>query len=85
LRGLAKTLSLPRVPMSYRYGKGIVQLKGPVIYYQYTFTNIVPNSEPIESNSSFLWSFLWFMGEFSEYHIIYFKDVTSLFYYFRFN
>jgi len=40
--------------MSYRYGKGIVQLKGPVIYYQYTFTNIVPNSEPIESNSSFL-------------------------------
>jgi len=28
--------------MSYRYGKGIVQLKGPVIYYQYTFTNIVP-------------------------------------------
>ena len=54
LRGLAKTLSLPRVPMSYRYGKGIVQLKGPVIYYQYTFTNIVPNSEPIESNSSFL-------------------------------
>jgi len=54
LRGLAKTLSLPRVQMSYRYGKGIVQLKGPVIYYQYTFTNIVPNSEPIESNSSFL-------------------------------
>jgi len=27
LRGLEKTLSLPRVPTSYRYGKGIMQLE----------------------------------------------------------
>jgi len=30
-----------------------VQLEGPVISHQYTFTNIVLNTEPIESNSSF--------------------------------
>jgi len=90
MRGLAKKKKtlfffffLPRVPTSYRYGKGIVQLEVLLIFINTQLTNsTVPNRDPIVSNSIFDDLFLWFKGEFNGYHAIYFKDVTSLFYYF---
>jgi len=41
-------------------------------------------TEPIVNNSIFH-DLLWFREGFSGYHTIYFKDVTSLFYNFKFN
>jgi len=58
-------------------------VSSPVNSHQYAYTNnTVPNTKPIVSNLIFDDLFLWFRGEFSEYYSIYFKDVTSMFYYF---
>jgi hypothetical protein len=54
--------------------------------HQYTFANsTVPNTEPIVSNSIFDDLSCGSGESLGGYHTIYFKDVTSLFYYFRFN
>jgi len=91
LRGLAKkkkkkntfiTKSADIVPIWQR-NRGV---SSPVNSHHYTFTNnTVPIKEPIVSNSTFDDFSCDSKGEFSGYYTIYFKDVTSLFYYFRFN
>jgi hypothetical protein len=53
----------------------------PVNSHQCTLTN---STEPLVSNSTFDDLFCGSGGEFNGYHTIYFKDVTSLFYYFGF-
>ena len=67
LRGLTKTLSLPRVPIWERNNA----VNSPVNSHQYTFTNsTVPNTEPIVSNSIFDDLSCGSGGEFSGYQSI---------------
>ena len=73
------------MPTSYRYGLGTIPISSPIIYISNTNTNsLVPLTETTESNS---------LNEnlsiFSEECLVdttvsILKDVTSLFYYFRF-
>jgi len=66
LRGLAKTLSLPRVPTSYRYGKGIVQLKKKNLFYSEILfdlsrRNMEPKKKLFWGNLFFFFFFFFFL------------------------
>ena len=81
---LVRNPSVPRVSSSYRYDLGTILLVD-LLYIANTITNSpVLLTESIESNS-FNDNLSAFSGEkFNGHHTIYFKDTTSLFYYFRF-
>ena len=62
------------------------EVSSPVDSPQYIFTNsIVPNEEPIINNSIFDDLSCGSGESLVDTNTIHFKDVTSLFYYFRFN